>query len=201
VARTPGVTERRLTGNVGYVAINNFEQDSIVPWFDAAMARLGGVRALIIDVRHNGGGNSDPGNQIVRRLSTRVSLTAEAWTRAYLPAIRAWGMGVGRHWFAPDTLAPHPDIHYGMPVALLVGPATFSAAEDFTVAFRQMGRGFFALPGGGSARVRTKHDRFADGTEFTGVGIQPDILVRPTVAGVRAGRDEVLEAAVKALTR
>ncbi len=216
VVRTPGVTERRLAGNVGYVAINNFEQDSIVPWFDAAMSRLGGVAALVIDVRHNGGGNSDPGNQIVRRLSNRVSLTSEAWTRAYLPVIRAWGMGIGRHWFPPDTLTPHPEVHYGMPVALLVGPATFSAAEDFTVAFRQMGRGiivgeptggntgqpmFFPLPGGGAARVRTKHDRFADGTEFTGIGIQPDILVRPTVAGVRAGRDEILDAAVKALTR
>lgn len=212
--RTPGVSERQLPGNIGYVAINNFEQDSIVAWFDAAMHRLGPVRALVIDVRRNGGGNSTPGYHIVQRLSNRVSLTSEAWTPAYLPSLRAWGMGVGRHWFMPDTLTPDPDIHYGMPVALLVGPATFSAAEDFTVAFRQMGRGiivgqptggntgqplFFRLPGGGSARVRTKHDRFADGTEFIGVGIPPDILVHPTVAGIRAGRDEALEAAVAAL--
>jgi len=28
------------------------------------------------------------------------------------------------------------------------------------------------------------------------MGIVPDLVVRPTVAGIRAGRDEVLEAAV-----
>ena len=97
---------------------------------------------------------------------------------------------------------------------LLVGPATFSAAEDFVVAFAQMGRGIvvgkptagntgqplsFPLPGGGSARVRTKHDRFADGTEFIGVGIRPSVVVHPTLAGIRAGRDEALDAAVRAL--
>ena len=59
---------------------------------------------------------------------------------------------------------------YKNPVALLSSAATFSAAEDFLVAFRVMSRGiivgersggstgqplFFALPGGGSARVCT----------------------------------------------
>jgi C-terminal processing protease CtpA/Prc len=71
------------------------------------------------------------------------------------------------------------------------------------VAFAQMGRGIvvgeptggntgqplsFPLPGGGSARVRTKHDRFADGTEFIGVGIRPSVVVHPSLAGIRAGR-------------
>jgi len=69
------------------------------------------------------------------------------------------------------------------PVAVLVGPRTFSAAEDFTAAFRNMRRGpivaeptggstgqplFFDLPGGGAARVCTKRDTFPDGREFVG---------------------------------
>jgi C-terminal processing protease CtpA/Prc len=29
------------------------------------------------------------------------------------------------------------------------------------------------------------------------VGIVPDLVVRPTIAGIRAGRDEVLEAAIQ----
>ena len=55
------------------------------------------------------------------------------------------------------------------------------------------------LPGGGGARVCTKYDTAADGTEFVGVGIAPDYAVAPTVADVRAGRDRVLEAAVERL--
>ncbi len=38
---------------------------------------------------------------------------------------------------------------------------------------------------------------YPDGTETARVGIIPDIYVKPTVAGVRAGRDEVLEKAIE----
>jgi hypothetical protein len=31
------------------------------------------------------------------------------------------------------------------------------------------------------------------------VGLQPDVLARPTLAGIRAGRDEVLEKAIEYL--
>ncbi len=89
---------------------------------------------------------------------------------------------------------------------MLVGPMTFSAAEDFAVAFRAMKRGlimgeatggstgqplFFPLPGGGRGRVRTKHDSYPDGQEFIGVGVLPDIVVHSTIRGIREGRDEV----------
>jgi C-terminal processing protease CtpA/Prc len=99
-------------------------------------------------------------------------------------------------------------------VALLVGPRTFSAAEDFAMAFDVMKRGIlvgeatagstgqplvFDLPGGGTARICVKRDSYPDGREFVGKGIQPTIVVAPTVADLRAGRDPVLERAVAAL--
>jgi len=42
--------------------------------------------------------------------------------------------------------------------------------------------------------------RHADGRQLQRVGITPHILVRPTIMGIRAGRDEVLEAALAHLT-
>jgi C-terminal processing protease CtpA/Prc len=36
-----------------------------------------------------------------------------------------------------------------------------------------------------------------DGTAFQGVGVSPDVLVKPTLAGIRAGRDEVLEKGIE----
>jgi C-terminal processing protease CtpA/Prc len=42
---------------------------------------------------------------------------------------------------------------------------------------------------------------YPDGTEYVGRGIAPDVVVRPTLADVRQGRDPVLEAAVEALRR
>ena len=42
------------------------------------------------------------------------------------------------------------------------------------------------------------HDvRHADGRQLQRVGLIPNIEVKPTLAGVRAGRDEVLERAMK----
>jgi len=32
---------------------------------------------------------------------------------------------------------------------------------------------------------------YPDGREFVGRGVEPDIVVHPTVAGIRANRDEV----------
>ena len=60
---------------------------------------------------------------------------------------------------------------------------------------------FFKLPGGGIARVCTKHDTFADGREFIGVGIQPDIPVHANRANIIAGRDAVLETAKQFLQK
>jgi C-terminal processing protease CtpA/Prc len=55
------------------------------------------------------------------------------------------------------------------------------------------------LPGGGMAFICTKDDSFASGRVFEGVGIAPDIEVKPTIADIRAGRDPVLEKAVALL--
>jgi len=89
-----------------------------------------------------------------------------------------------------------------------------SAAEDFLVAFKLMKRGVMvgtatggstgqpltvALPGGGSMRICTKRDRFANGEELVGAGIRPGIEVKTTLEDVRNGRDPVLERAVAAV--
>jgi C-terminal processing protease CtpA/Prc len=99
---------------------------------------------------------------------------------------------------------------------LLVGPGTFSAAEDFASSFDILSAGtiigeptggstgqplMFPLPGGGSGRVCTLQERYADGREFVGVGIQPKIVVTPTVADFRMERDVVLEAAIEYLRK
>jgi len=57
----------------------------------------------------------------------------------------------------------------------------------------------FVLPGG-IIGTMTGHDvRHADGRQLQRVGIVPDVRVEPTVAGVRAGKDEVLDAAMRYL--
>jgi C-terminal processing protease CtpA/Prc len=52
------------------------------------------------------------------------------------------------------------------------------------------------LPGGMFVTFTGADVRHGDGRQLQRVGIQPHIHVEPTVAGLRAGRDEVLEAAI-----
>jgi C-terminal processing protease CtpA/Prc len=69
-----------------------------------------------------------------------------------------------------------------------VGSPTMGANGDVTTV---------VLPGGITARF-TGHDvRHIDGRQLQRVGLQPHIPVKPTLAGIRAGRDEVLEKALE----
>jgi C-terminal processing protease CtpA/Prc len=50
--------------------------------------------------------------------------------------------------------------------------------------------------------VFTGHDvRHADGRQLQRIGLVPDVAIRPTIEGIRAGRDEVLEGAIAYLKR
>jgi hypothetical protein len=74
----------------------------------------------------------------------------------------------------------------------IIGSPTVGANGDVTSV---------VLPGGLAAWFSGHDVRHADGRQLQRVGLQPDIVVRPTLAGVRAGRDEVLERAVNFLRK
>jgi C-terminal processing protease CtpA/Prc len=71
-----------------------------------------------------------------------------------------------------------------------IGSPTTGANGDVTVV---------ALPGGVTMSFTGQAVRHADGRQLQRVGLVPDVPVRPTIAGIRAGRDEVLERALRYL--
>ena len=215
LAPVESVIIKYLPGNVAYVQLNEFESDRGFKRFVAAFDTLAAANALILDVRQNGGGDSGNGWNILSYLTDKPFRTGSYRSRLYSPVRRARGENV---LFEPvdtgNTWSANREKLFSKPVAVLISGMTFSAAEDFTVAFAAMKRGkligeptggstgqplAFSLPGSIMARVCTKRDAFPDGTEWVGKGIQPDILVRPTVADVQAGRDPVLDAALREL--
>lgn len=210
------MTFRMLSGNIAYVALNSFNDPKVADMFEAAFPQIARADALVLDVRENGGGDSSVGNRVLACLTDRAIPVGPWDTREYRPTFRAWGRREIRFAAPADSLPPNGKFLYTKPIVLLTSARTFSAAEDFTASFRDMKRGrivgeptggstgqplSFTLPGGGGARVCTRHCTFADGTEFVGVGIPPDVAVSPTIADLRAGRDTVLEAALRELAR
>jgi C-terminal processing protease CtpA/Prc len=207
---------KMLPGNVAYVALNSFNDDQAADRFEAAFAEIAKADALVIDVRENGGGNGEVGYRVLTFLADNAFYTSKWETRNYQPVFRAWGKRETRFSGTADKISPNGKQRFAKPVVVLTSPRTYSAAEDFTGAFRAMKRGkvvgevtggssgmplLFPLPGGGGAYVCTKHDALADGTEFVGVGIIPDVVVSPTVADLRAHRDVVLDAALQQIAK
>ena len=195
--RTPTMSFKLLKKNVGYLRITNFWEDDFRTSFDSILPSVLKTKALIIDIRDNGGGNSGNGDYVLRKLAT-APFKSDSWsTRQYMPAFISWEQKERVYksegeLMMPDTTAGA----YNKPIVLLVDNGTFSAAEDFAAAFKSMKRGkMVGTPTGGStgnpilvelvperveARICTKHDVAADGTEFVGIGLQPDVVVKET---------------------
>ena len=172
---------------------------------------------LIIDIRDNTGGNSDIGDIIMMTLATDTIPKATWETPKYEAAYAAWGRSWDKATIESDSLIPffinHPSEmpKYDKPIVLLINGSTFSAAEDFTMLFKNAKRGkvigtstggstgqpiFIDLGWGYYGKICTRHERLADGTEFMGVGIQPDIYVEENESVV-FGKDNVVEEALK----
>ncbi|HET7433322.1 MAG TPA: S41 family peptidase [Thermoanaerobaculia bacterium] len=218
-AVTPAVEPfeyRLLPGNIAYVALNEFGDDKAADAYIAHFDEIAKSDGLIFDVRRNGGGNSSVGYRVLSTLTSKPFLTSKWSTRDYKPTFRAWGRGEEVYAEPAGQVPPDGTRLYTKPVVVLTGARTYSAAEDFGVAFDAMKRGRivgeptggstgqplpFRLPGGGSARVCTKRDTYPDGKAFVGVGIQPQLLVSPKLADFRAGKDTVLDAAVALLRK
>ncbi|MBI1266547.1 MAG: peptidase S41 [Cryomorphaceae bacterium] len=117
--------------------------------------------------------------------------------------------------YSPDTIYGEVE-RLVLPTVLLIGHNTASAAEDFLIwadgqkhmtkigepTFGSTGQPMLIdLPGGGTARICTKQDRYPDGREFVGVGILPDILVETTIDDYQKNRDVGLEKALEFLKK
>jgi carboxyl-terminal processing protease len=207
------VVEYKLMGNIGYLVINNFETNKINTQFDSLFAQIAQTKGLIIDIRNNGGGNSYIGYQILSSLTNQPFKIESSKFLKYSSAVHT-----STRWenISVEDIKPNGKQYYSKPVVLLIGAKTFSAAEDFAVAFDYMKRGTmigqttggstgqpnsFALPGGGSARVCARKNAYPDGKEFVGIGIRPNIEIQKTIEDLIKGRDRVLDAALKEINQ
>ena len=115
------------------------------------------------------------------------------------------------HWGAPVSVPPRQP-HYERKVVILIDEVTQSSAEYHSMAFRTAPGAIVVgsttagadgdvssipLPGGLRTMISGKGVFYPDKRPTQRVGIIPDVEVKPTIAGIRAGRDEVLEEAIR----
>ena len=118
-------------------------------------------------------------------------------------------------WQAPDTIKPHGPTPYTGRVVVLVNEKSRSAAEFTAMGIQATPHGIvlgsqtagadgnttaITLPGGLKTLMTGIGIHYPDGRETQRTGLVIDVPVRPTVAGLRAGRDELLDRAIELIT-
>lgn len=210
----PNLDYRITKNNVGILTLNSFDNNSFYKKFDSIYPLIQQTKGLIIDNRMNGGGSSAQGYHIISHIVDKPFYGTFWVSRQDIPKVKAGSPNSSYYIQRRKLYKLSTNKKYNNPIVLLIGNATFSAAEDFTAIFKNLSLGkvigqptggssgeprSFPLPGGGRFKVCTERNSFPNGTEFVGYGIQPDIKITPTVSDFRRGIDLSLSKATKVL--
>lgn len=147
---------RWLKDGTAYLALNSFAYPEIEIQFLEKLPELYKAKALIVDLRRNGGGSSSIGRNIYQYLTNDAVIHWSASeSRNHIPSYKAWGAWTKaedtlnnegarksflsfhdnyRHRFTnyPDTIRL-TEKRIVVPTVLLTGHSTASAAEDFLI--------------------------------------------------------------------
>lgn len=198
-----------LPSGYGYVDLARLQGGEVDKMFET----IKGTPAVIFDMRGYPNGTAWA---IAPRLSEKNSPTAALFSRPILEATSLSDTELAdgtSYTFAQKLPERSGDVYKGKVVMLINEDAIsqaehtclfFEAATDVTfVGTPTVGANgdvtFMVLPGNLPVSFTGHNVRHADGRQLQRVGIQPTIRVEPTLGGVAAGRDEILEAAVKYL--
>ena len=203
----------KLDGDVSYLMLQTFAHQSVCDDIYKYVGQINSSKGLIIDLRRNGGGTTDVawflqslltpdgtngflsyGSSI--RVNDGVKMAWSGWKEDCKPY---GSYSAFRHEPADSIMISDTLTRIKVPVVILIGPETYSAAEDFLVCMKEVpNRPIFIgeetggstglpllvndLPHGAYARICTHRISFPySGKPFVGKGIEPDIWVKESI--------------------
>ena len=206
--RDTALRVRRVRGQIGVIEMDVFTPSIAVDLVRALNGKLRGVRGLVVDLRYNGGGETEAMTEVAS---------------AFLPAGKSLGRFTdrnGRIQFEPHTraamlFAPDSIKTFNAPVVVLTSERTSSAAEIFVAALKEARRATVigqntcgcvlairrrhTLPDGGELDISEMDYQTAGGTRLEGAGLIPDEKVQLDRQDLRARRDRAIERAIELL--
>lgn len=142
--------------NIAYISLNSFGNNKINELFKKTLPKLYKAKAMIIDLRFNGGGSTTIGLDILKYLTNDSLLYgSKSRSRLHIPSYKAWGRftqpkdTISDEW-SKNSLLNYLDLSFHdfeyeprrnnlkekrivVPTVILLGHKTASAAEDFLI--------------------------------------------------------------------
>jgi len=194
----------RPIGKLGYIDLRELMPNEV----DATFRKFAQAPALILDLRGYPNGTAWP-------ITPHLNVKRETRGALFLQPLVDQG-STERRTQHIQPLVQNPAIQpYTGKVIVLIDDRAISQAEHSCLFFEQAASVTFIgthtdgtngditairLPGGWRMWFTGQAVRHADGRQLQQVGIQPTIVAEPTIAGVRAGKDEVLDRAIRFAT-
>ena len=199
----------RRTSNYAVIEIDAFTKPIAVAFARALREKMRGVRGLILDLRNNGGGDTDAMTDIASavvgdgsslgQFTERSKLSFTIFTRS-------------KSLLSADRIAPTR-----LPLIVLTSERTASAAEIFVAALKASGRATLMgketcgcvlairsrhlLPDGGLLDVSELDYKTAAGLRLEGNALKPDETVLVQRNDLYSGRDRAVDLAIGRLKK
>jgi hypothetical protein len=198
VPERTGQAYRLLAPDVGYADLDRLENADV----DAMFAAFEATQAIVFDMR---GYPHQTAASIASRINVRGG---RAMAQQFIPLVTT---GSSQRSFFEQWIPRTDKPIYRGKTVMLVDERTGSQAEHAGLYFETANGTKFVgsqtagadgetttlvLPGGIYVRFTGTDVRHADGRQLQQVGLVPDIEVKPTIDGLRKGRDEVLDRAL-----
>jgi len=195
---TGGKSFKLLDKNIGYITLKNIKNEDV----DIIKKEFINTKGIIIDIRNYP--------------STFVPFSLGSYfmseTTAFVKFTTANMNNPGEFTFTPALEIPKSNKSYKGKLVILVNEITQSSAEYTSMAFNAGSNttiigsttagadgnvSRIVLPGNLKTMISGIGVYYPDGTETQKVGIVPDINLSPTIKGIKAGKDELLEKAIE----
>lgn len=190
---------KKIGTNIGYISMGSLQISEI----DNVMKEFAETKGIVIDLREYPNGTySKLADYLLPRETEFVKCTRVSMQTPGLIYSDTLSLNVGHK---------NSDYYKGK-VIILINEQTQSQAEFSTMALRMSPNAIVvgsqtsgadgdisevSLLGGITTAFSGIGIYYPDGTETQRIGIQPDVLIKPTIKGVTEGRDELMEKAIQ----
>ena len=195
------------TNRIGFLGIYGWNDPGIPGRCDEVLEEMRGTRALIVDVRLNGGGSEDLAREVAARFLDKPFVYAFDQRRNSSNHANLTEK-------SQRVVEPRGPWRYDRPVILLIGQKCMSSTESFvammsgdtnltTMGDHTCGSSgnpeIIQLPLDMTVSVPQWIDYLPDGSLLDGRGFQPQILFAPKPGAFEGTRDDLLTAALECL--